>query len=255
MNTSIILIHGLGGTPTEMKYVGGVLEKRGIRVEYCTLKGHCSTIDDLRNSTYKEWIESVNICYDNVKKHSDKVFVSGLSAGCLLALHLAVNKTVDGVILYSPTFVLNGWSMPFYMPYLRYMKPWMDIFKLNLKERHPYGLKDERIRNMVTSQMDSGDPTKAGSFYTPLQTMIQFNMLSLEVEKNIHNVDSPILSFHSTEDDVASISNSYKLMEACGDVELVELNDSYHLVTLDKQRMEVCEKTLAFINERSNNEV
>ena len=68
-------------------------------------------------------------------------------------------------------------------------------------------------------------------------------------------VQTCALPIYSTEDDVASISNSYKLMEACGDVELVELNDSYHLVTLDKQRMEVCEKTLAFITERSNNEV
>ena len=62
----IILIHGLGGTPTEMKYIGNFLERNGILVKYCTLAGHCSSLENLRSSTYTDWIISVNNCYDEI---------------------------------------------------------------------------------------------------------------------------------------------------------------------------------------------
>ena len=246
--TGIILIHGLGGTPTEMKYVGNYLERNGVAVKYCILAGHCSSLENLRKSTREEWINSVNQCYEEFSSECSRIFVGGLSAGCLLALNLAMSHNVAGVVCFSPTFVLNGWAMPFYMPFLRYLRPWMDIFKLNIREREPYGIKDERIRKLVTSQMDNPDPTVAGSFFTPLQTMLQFNRLSLNVEKNLNKISTSILSFHSIEDDVANINNSYKLYNTEGlYVDVYKLNDSYHLVTLDKQRDIVCHETLRFI--------
>lgn len=244
----IILIHGLGGTPTEMKYVGNFLEKAGVAVKYCVLAGHCSTLEDLRNSTRQEWIKSTEQCYDEFSKECRNIFVGGLSAGCLLALNLAMNRKISGIVCFSPTFVLNGWSMPFYMPLLRHLRPWMDFLHINLKESEPYGLKDERIRKLVTSQMDGTDPTKAGSFYTPLQTMLQFNRLAAHVEKNLNRIESPILSIHSVEDDVANISNSLKLYDVSSlFVTIHKLHDSYHIITLDKQRDEVCKTTLGFI--------
>ena len=244
----IILIHGLGGTPTEMKYVGNQLEKKGIAVKYCVLSGHCSSLEDLRKSNRQQWINSVNRCYDEFSRECEQIYVAGLSAGCLLALNLAVRRNIAGVICYAPAFVLNGWSMPFYMPWLRYMHPWMDFFKLSLKERYPYGLKDERIRNLVTSQMDKNNPSEAGSFYTPLQTMLQFNRLSIEVEKKLHKINVPILSIHSIEDDVSDISNSYKLYSANSNyIDICKIEDSFHIITLDKQKDFVCEKTARFI--------
>lgn len=247
-NLGIILIHGLGGTPTEMKYVGNFLEKKGILVRYCSLAGHCSTLKDLRNSTKNQWIQSVNECYDQISRECKKILVGGLSAGCLLSLQLAMNRKIDGIILYSPTFVLNGWRMPFYMPLLRYLRPWMGFFNIMLKERHPYGIKDDRIRNLVISKMDGADPSEAGSFYTPIQTMLQFNVLAKQVEKNLNNINIPILSIHSLEDDVADINNSYKLFNTDSIiVDICKLDDSYHLVVLDKQRDKVCEETYNFI--------
>ncbi|MFX8071318.1 hypothetical protein ABTK88_19715, partial [Acinetobacter baumannii] len=53
---------------------------------------------------------------------------------------------------------------------------------------------------------------------------------------------------HPREDDLADINNSWYLQRAMkGIVELVALNDSYHNVTLDKQRQLVVDRVKAFV--------
>ena len=45
--TGILLIHGLGGTPAELKVVAAGLRKEGFTVSCCKLAGHCGTEEDL----------------------------------------------------------------------------------------------------------------------------------------------------------------------------------------------------------------
>jgi carboxylesterase len=53
---------------------------------------------------------------------------------------------------------------------------------------------------------------------------------------------------HSQEDDYADLNNAVYLKdELAGKVDMVVLNDSYHMVTLDKQRQVVVERTRDFV--------
>ena len=57
-----------------------------------------------------------------------------------------------------------------------------------------------------------------------------------------------MLILHPREDDYAHLSNAAYLQEKLGGrVELVVLDDSYHLVTIDRQRSVVLERTADFI--------
>ena len=61
------------------------------------------------------------------------------------------------------------------------------------------------------------------------------------------DVAQPALIIHPREDDRASLRNLHYLQEDLrGPTETVVLNDSYHLVTLDRQRQLVVARTLEF---------
>ena len=165
-------------------------------------------------------------------------------------MHLAHNrpKAVDGLVLFSPSIILDGWSMPWYMPLLHYIRPSPLRIDFNITEREPYGLKDERVRAMVVSGMQSGNAKETGYFFTPLQTMLQFNSLAAIVRRELSGIETTTLIIHPREDDVASLKNALEIQrKMAGLVELVVLEDSYHIITLDKQRNLVLDRTMGFV--------
>lgn len=254
--TGILLIHGLGGTPVEMRYVAQGLNRAGYTVYSCQLTGHCGTTQDLIEAKWQDWTADVVKALDKLK-HCSKIFVGGLSAGSLLALYLAEQfpDKIEGTLLYSPILIINGWSMPWYMRFLHYLRPSMQFMEVMMNERQPHGLKDERIRKLVIQSMQANS-TDVGTFQTPLSTMVQFNALSAYMRKRLKNITVPILSFHPREDDFSDISNSYEILRKVkGKGELVVLEDSYHIITLDRQRQIVIDKSIDFIeNNKVKNE-
>ena len=244
------LIHGLGGTPIEMRYVAQGLNRAGYTVHCCQLTGHCGTTQDLIEAEWQDWIADVTRALTKLS-HCNQIFVGGLSAGSLLALYLAEQfpNKIDGTLLSASTLQLNGWALPWYMPYLYYLVPSMQLMDVTLPERHPHGLKDERIRKLVVQSMQNNS-TDAGVFETPLSTMVQFNALSAYMRKRLKRITVPIMSFHPREDDFSDISNSYEILRKVkGKAELVVLEDSYHIITLDRQRDVVVSKSINFIEE------
>ena len=79
--TGFLLIHGLGGTPVEMRFVARGIAQAGYTVHCPQLAGQCGTYDDLRLTTWTEWYAGVLTAYENLKAECDTVIVGGLSAG------------------------------------------------------------------------------------------------------------------------------------------------------------------------------
>lgn len=247
--TGVLLIHGCGGSPVEMQYVAHGLYKAGYTVYCPQLHGHGSTIKDLENSTWKDWYQSVVKAYYFLKQHCDTIIVGGLSAGSALALFLASKSQykIDGVLLYAPALSLNGWAMPRITKILKYIKPWMIINNFLLPEREPYGIKDERVRNLILNSMRND---KDAHFYRPLSTVVEFYSLSSKVKKVLDKIQVPMLILHPKHDDMADISNSYEIIKKTnGSNELIVLDDSYHVITLDKQKNLVVEKSVQFVKD------
>jgi carboxylesterase len=246
----ILLIHGLGGTPVELRLVARTLGHAGYTVSIMQLAGHCGTPEELRRSTWQEWYASVEAAHDKLLQHCDVVIAGGLSMGAILAAHLAQNRRdrVHGLLLLAPTLKLNGWSMPWYTRVINYVRPTRLPFELELAEHEPYGLKDERIRSLVVSGMKSGDPGQAGFFFTPLRSLANFNALVAVVKSRLHEVIQPSLVLHPRDDDMANFDNAIYLQKHMrGLVEVIVLEDSYHLITLDRQRQLVAERAVQFV--------
>lgn len=166
--TGVLLIHGLTGTPNEMRIVGRGLNRAGFTVYGMQLAGHCGNEADLNQTTWEDWYKSVEEAAFKLKEQVDHVFVAGLSMGALLSLKLAAEhpEFVRGVGVYGVTFNYDGWSMPLWAKHLFFLLTWLKRFglfqKTSFLEQPPYGLKDERIRATVAESMASGDSTQAG---------------------------------------------------------------------------------------------
>ena len=64
----VLLVHGLGGTPTELRFIAQGLARAGHTVLCCQLAGHCSTPEELRRSTWQEWYASVDAAHDRLAR-------------------------------------------------------------------------------------------------------------------------------------------------------------------------------------------
>jgi dienelactone hydrolase len=84
-----LLIHGLGGTPIEMRYVAQGLARAGHTVHVPQLAGHCGGAKELRATTWQHWYESVEIEHRLLRETCYTVVVGGLSMGAVLAFHHA----------------------------------------------------------------------------------------------------------------------------------------------------------------------
>src|SRR5262245_32656177 len=246
----VLLIHGLGGTPVELRFIAQGLARAGHTVYCCQLTGHCGTPEELRRSTWREWYRSVEEAHDKLAQHCDVILAGGLSMGGILALHLAQNRSegVHGLLLFAPTLKLDGWSMPWHSVFLRYVRPLPLRLEFDLAERDPYGLKDERVRRIVVASMQSGDSSAAGVFSTPMRSFANFNALVWEVKPNLAKVRQPALIVHPRQDDIASLKNAQYLQANLGGlVDTLVLDNSYHMVTLDQQRHIVAERATSFV--------
>jgi carboxylesterase len=246
--TGALLLHGLGGTPVEMRYVALALARAGISVSCPQLAAHNGSFEDLQASTWQDWYASAEAALDRLRQRCDTILVGGLSMGAVLAVMLAAERPADvqGAALYAPTLRLDGWGIPWYARLFTLVQDKWSANWFDFTERHPYGIKDPRVRALVSAAIESGDSAKAGMFKVPGGSMLELRWLVREVRRRAHQVTQPVLLVHPREDDRADLANALWLQRHLGGrVDTVVLDDSYHVVTMDRQRHIVAERTVA----------
>jgi carboxylesterase len=255
---AVLLVHGLTGTPAEMKPIAKRLVKQGFSVMCPALAGHCRTEAALRATKWQDWYNSIADAFEALKGEHDKVFVAGLSMGALISIKLAADKgeRVDGIGLLSSTFFFDGWNVPHFrrkllLPLvlhspLRYFLYW--------DEPPPYGIKCERTRAMVHAVLESRDSQsaeKVGIFRTSGVTLYEGTKLIKAAMRALPQVKSPTLIVHSTEDDTASLKNAHFIAEriSSSHTEMFLVDDTYHVLTLDRRREDVARRMADFFQQ------
>lgn len=246
--TGFLLIHGLGGTPVELRFVARALHRAGHTVHCPQLAGHCAGEAEILATGWRDWTQSVFDELERMREICDTVIVGGLSMGAVLAMHVAAQrpKEVDGLALYAPTLWYDGWSIPRYAFLLKWFINTPFGRRYSFVEREPYGLKDTRSRALVVSSLTSGDSSTAGLLGTPSGALKQMWDLIAVTRRELPQVKCPALLVHPREDDIADLTNAFEIQRKLGGlVDAVILDDSYHLVTIDQQHDIVIERSLA----------
>ncbi len=251
----VLLVHGITGSPTEMKPLVRKLVAQGFTVACPQLAGHCSTLKELKRTRWTDWYASLEASLDFLSNECDTVYVSGLSMGALLALKLAANHPgrVHGVAALSTTFFYDGWNIPhlkqrFLLPLLIH-SPLRYFF--SYREPAPYGIKDDRVRRLIATLYESNSanmPEKYGYSEFPGVTILETVRLIRAVKRDLPRIVTPLLIVHSTEDDMASLENARFLAThvSSRQVETFYIDDTYHVLTLDKRKEDVSDRVSEF---------
>jgi carboxylesterase len=236
----------------EMRLLGKGLHAAGFTVAGVQLAGHCGSVRDLLATNWQDWYGSVVRAAEAIGREVDQLFVGGLSMGALLALKLAADQPqqVAGVGVYGATFRYDGWAIP-PLARLTFMLPLLKRFGLGRSrmflEQAPYGLRDEGLRAQISAAMLSGDSSAAGLPGNPWYSLAELYKLSGLVRRQLPEVTAPCLIAHATEDDIASLRNA-ELVQAnvSGPTELLLLKNSYHMITIDRERRALAKHSARF---------
>jgi len=247
----VLLIHGLCGTPVEMRYVAHGLARAGYTVHCPQVAGHGGTVADLKATTWKDWLDSVETALMELRQECDIVICGGLSTGAVLSLMLAAKypDLVQGTVLMAPTLWLSGWHVPLHAKLFSLVRhKWIaNLFRF--PDAEPHGIKDNRIREFIIGALKAGNGAVAGLPATPGGAVLEHRNLVKSLKKHVKSIAQPAMIVHPREDDLAGLDNAWYLQKNLkGMVDMVVLDDSYHNVTIDRQRHVVVDRTIGFVS-------
>jgi len=252
----VLLVHSLGGNPVELRFVAQGLARQGHTV-YCPLVPGLGGGTDVSGlSSWQDWYVALEQAFDELRNHCDVIVVGGISAGAMLALRLAREraKDVDGNLLFAPTIWPNGWAIPLHFNLFALVYHKFVAKLMRLQQRAPYGIKDERIRNFVIDSFKSEGRPLEDLFGRGGGLVWEFKALARDVRLRLGEIPQHTAIFHPREDDQSDISNAFKLQRKLGGVvEVTVLDDSYHMVTLDRQRSLVVDRSIEFVQRLTQN--
>jgi carboxylesterase len=251
---TVVLIHGLTGTPNEMRFLANYLNRKGYTVICPRLANHGESIRVLKHTPWQEFYGSVRRLFTEgeLKDHKGAIFTGGLSMGALLALLLADEfpEKVSGVCCLAPTLFYDGWNTPWarYILPLGYYTPLRYFFYF--KEEPPYGIKNEAIQSRIhkyysTASLENMENVEQYGYpYFPITQLIQLKRLVRYLVKRLPFIRVPVQLVQAKDDDMTSVRNSKYIYDrvSSGVKEIVLLYDSYHVVTADQERDTVAAK-------------
>ncbi|MES2984151.1 MAG: alpha/beta fold hydrolase [Pseudomonadota bacterium] len=246
----ILLVHGLTGSPAEMRFVGKALHKMGYTVTAPTLAGHCLDENALLATTYEDWVASVREAIRAFASTVDEVYLAGICVGGAVALSAAAleGDCVKGVTIFSPLLNYDGWNTPFYYRWAPRGIPLLAripfINRIRFGEDDPYGIKSERIRKAIIGN-GAGIAGTLPSF--PLKALYQNFRLNRALASMLPTITIPTLLIHAREDDVGHPRNALAIQQLHGGrCDIAWLENSYHMIHVDQERHHVAALTADF---------
>lgn len=232
-----VLVHGFTGSPQSLRGLGEYLAERDVAVRGIRLPGHGTTWEDLNTRAAEEWVAAVESGFEAVAAEHDDVFIVALSFGAALALDFAARNPgrIGGMVTLGG-FVHTGDPRRFFAPVIRRF----------VKSLPPVG-------------NDIADPSLREVAYARLPTNAAYHMLKIvkRARRSLPRVDVPILVMHGRNDHTVHPRNADIIYNsvASEDKELVYLERSYHVITMDYDRDEVFRRTHEFIKARARHAV
>lgn len=237
---AVLLVHGLGGGTYELQWLGEHLNARlGLTVRAMHLAGHGERARFMPASTHAEWLGSAVTEYEALARDVSLVHVVGFSTGCLVAMRLAQQRGISGRLALLAPFI-DIYRPPF-LPF-KPEKALELVPHLSQVPRRPPPLRDRALRDEVSQCL-------------PFSTMNLHAARSAKelgglVLEDLAKLTAPTLLVQGQKDTVVDAAGATRLdVELTCEHRLVMLDDSDHLVALDRQRERVFDEVTRFLGE------
>jgi carboxylesterase len=236
---SALLIHGLTGTPYEMRYLGEQLAARGVRVRGVRLAGHAGTPEELGAAGFDNWYESAINGLEELRQYGEPIVAIGQSMGAVLSARLAADQgeSIAGLVMLAPAFFLPT-SVTIMLKALRGV---LGSFVDSIYLYNPGGsdIHDAAARSV--------HPT---CHLMPLSAPMRLFDLSALVRPTLRRITQPALVMHAQRDHTCPMrKNLPYVMKHLGSAEkrAIELDESYHVITVDTEKERVAAEVAEFV--------
>jgi carboxylesterase len=235
-----LLLHGLTGSPAEVRPVGEALAAAGFRAVGPLLPGHGTTPEDLYVTTRGDLLRAAESALLSLQG-ARRVFLCGLSAGALLAIHLAARSwTREGlpdfsaIALLAPAIEFTGSS-------------WIFANVFGRLPALPFIL-SKGGRDLSSREADEREKVDGSYDAIPLRWAGELRALSRDAANLAPRVHAPALLLQGERDRTVSPNGSRKLsrMLASTQVEVRFFKRSGHVLPLDIDAQDVCRAVVTF---------
>jgi carboxylesterase len=231
--TGCLLTHGFTGSPFEMRELGEFLAGKGLTVLCRPLPGHGTSPEDMLKTTWNDWYQASIENLAELSRSCRQVFLCGMSMGGTLSLHMAAHYAkqykVAGVAAYgAPVYLKN------------ILLPLLPLAKKVITYKPP-------------GTSDVADPVARDNQesynHTPLACVSSLLELLAHVQGDLQDVTVPVLLIQSKKDNTVHPPNVHLIhrLLAAEDKTVVEVDRSYHVITVDYDKDIVKDRTYGFI--------
>jgi len=229
----VLVSHGFTGTTQSVRPLGEALAVEGFTVAGPRLHGHGTSMEDHARSTARDWISSIEQDLAWLEERTSSVFFAGLSMGGMFALYFGAMRPgrIQGIIPINACVFLDN----------------PDLARIVFDPQAPptvpgvgSDIKAPGVEELVYPEV-------------PVPPLESFMAIMRVTDDLLPTVTCPALVLQSLEDHVVPPGNGPYILDRLGsaDKELVRLENSYHVATLDNDRDFIAERTIRFIRERA----
>jgi carboxylesterase len=120
---AVLLLHGFGGTPAELRPLAEALVPRGLSRVRAAAARFRSDRHQLATVSASDWLAAASAARSEVSTRHAHTVLMGYSMGGALALHLGVTRPPGRLILVAPLWRLLGaaWPLGAALPVLRHV--------------------------------------------------------------------------------------------------------------------------------------
>lgn len=230
-SAAALCLHGLTGTPYEVRPLGQAIAAAGIDAIGPVLPGHNETPEALSRVSHSDWLDAASSHYQALRESYPRVFVVGLSMGGLLSLALAQHEAVDALVVVGTPLVLRQ-RFAWMIPLLKYFRPFptkrggSDIRDAAARDRHP------------------SYPVM------PLNSVHQLQRLQRIVRSRLSQISCPILIAYGAHDTTANPQDSREIYDSVSsDVrEKLVCESSGHVVPVDLDGARLSRQAAEFLS-------
>ena len=223
----VVLSHGFTGSPHGLRAWAEAFAAAGYAVRMPLLPGHGTTWQDLARTRWHQWHSALDDAWRDLDAQCDHVFAAGLSMGGALALRIAATRPVAGVVVVNPALVIDDPRAPL-----------AGILKLVLKSTPAIA------NDILKPGMDEGAYAR-----TPVAAAHELNKMFKDTARLLPRITAPVQVYRSTVDHVVSDSSLAVLRRGLthAPLELVRLENSYHVATMDNDAAQIFQGSVDFI--------
>jgi carboxylesterase len=229
-----LLVHGFSGSPPEMRPIGEYLAGKGLTVVGVRLAGHGTSPEDMARTGWRDWVASAEEGLRELQRRCERVFVSGLSMGGLITLHLAAHHSMAGIVAMAAPAYIADWRFRF-LPLAQYFVRW--------------------FTPDIESDLTDPEAEKRLSSYRvlPVRCIASLGQLLHLVRRELSQIQVPALIMQGKNDHHVPANSARIIFDELGSAEkeIVWWPNSGHCITVDSEREAVWARAYEFVAKHS----